>query len=574
VTPVSDDRGTPRADTPRDGDSRQSDGTRRAPAQTDRMARGERAQRQPGQGVDRQSGRRDGGATGRGGSQSQGESVDTGATTAGVLPDGPGVALLVLVTAGVVALGAALGYSVTLLGVLCATGVLGAAGVRAATRSGRTGTGVALLWVAAFVFAVTATLLMGESTGDAASLAAGLVVASGALLAPFAVLGSTVRLYGQGAGRRVVRRYLVGAVLLAGAALPLFLADQILSLGDGLLPPALAGSLASGSLARQVVVAIGVYGVGLFVGVRVARAFPAAVFVDSGEFDRVARVRATVERWYRYGLRAVWLYALLAMVLALFAAGTTTGWELTRAFLRVTAWPPAVVLVGTVTAGLAAVLGVVWLLRSVGGLSRASVVSVFLPVVTVAGLAVLVSTVFAEQTGSVADRFVRPSTVESFLVGVSVWEFTALTAGLFLASAVVFGVPTLVAGQRLGDESLAGVASAVLAVVVVVVVAVLAGRGLVVVAGVALATVVWEFGEFTTVASGELAAPSAGLSEGFGRLASVHAVATLAVAGGATLLAGLIYGVATGSALSTTVGTVVVIVTGIGIAALTLLLSG
>jgi len=533
------------------------------------MARGERAQRQPGQGVDRRSGRRNGGAAGRGEGQSQGESVDTGATTAGVLPDGPGVALLVLVTVGVVALGAALGYSVTLLGVLCATGALGAAGVRAATRSGRTGTGVALLWVAAFVFAVTATLLMGESTGDVASLAAGLVVASAALLAPFAALGSTVRLYGQGAGRRVVRRYLVGAVLLAGATLPLFLADQALSLGEGLLPPALADSLASGSLARQVVVAIGVYLVGLFVGVRVARAFPAAVFVDSGEFDRVARVRAAVERLYQYGLRVVWLYTLLTMVLALFAAGTTTGWELTRAFLRVTAWPPAVVLVGTVTAGLAAVLGVVWLLRSVGGLSRASVVSVFLPVVTVAGLAVLVSTVLAEQTGSVADGFVRPSTIESFLVGVSVWEFTALTAGLFLASAVVFGVPTLVAG-----ESLAGVASAVLAVVVVVVVAVLAGRGLVVVAGVALATVVWEFGEFTTVASGELAAPSVGLFEGFGRLASVHAVATLAVATGATLLAGLIYGVATGSALSTTVGTVVVIVTGVGIAALTLLLSG
>jgi hypothetical protein len=372
----------------------------------------------------------------------------------------------------------------------------------------------------------------------------------------------------------VVRRYLVGAVLLAGVALPLFLADQALSLGGGLLPPALTESLASGSLARRVVVAIGVYVLGLFVGVRVARAFPAAVFVDPTELGRVSRVRAAVERGYRYGLRAVWLYALLAMVLALFAAGNTTGWEPIRAFLRVTTWPPAVALVGVVTVALAAVLTTVWLLRSVGGLSRASVVSVVLPIVTVAVLAVLVSTVFAEQVGSFADRFVQPSTVESFLLGVSVWEFTALAAGLFLSSAVVFGVPTLVAGQRLGDESLAGVASAVLAVVVVVVVAVLAGRGLVVVAGVALATVVWEFGEFTTVASGELAAPSAGLSKGFGRLASVHAVATLAVAGGATLLATLIFGVATGTALSTTVGTVVVIVTGVGIAALTLLLSG
>jgi hypothetical protein len=481
--------------------------------------------------------------------------------------------VLGLVTVGIVALGGALGYGVGPLVGLCGTGTLGALGVRVATRNNRSGAGVALLWVAAFAFVVLSVVLMG-GPGGGGSLLAALVVAAAALLAPFAVLGSTVRLYGHGAGQRVVRRYVLGTLLLGGTAVVLVAGSRLWSLGWDVLPPALTGSLVSGSLVAQVATAVIVYGAALVVGVRVARAFPMAVVVEPAAFGRVRRTRAVVERAYYYGLRAVALYIAVAQVGLLLLAGSASETETLRGVLRATAPGSVVAAVGTVTAALAGVLVVLWLLRSVGGLSRAGVASVVLPPVVVGALAVAVSTTAAGRTGSFVDRFVEAELFEAFLVDVSPGVFVGLLAGLFLAGAIVFGVPTLVAGQGLGDESLAGIASAAGAVVLVVVVAILAGRGLVVVAGVALATVVWEFGEFATVASGELATPAGGLPDRFGRLASVHAVATLAVTGGAVVLAALVFVVATGSALSTTVGAAVVVLTGVGIAALTLLLSG
>jgi len=520
----------------------------------------------------RQSGAEPSGPPGDG--QTTGGRIDTGATTAGLLPDGPGLAVLGLVIVGIVALGVALGYSAGPLGLLCGTGTVGAAGVRVATRTNRSGAGVALLWVAAFAFAALSIALMGHSRGGLAPLLAALVVAAAALLAPFAVLGSTVRPYGHGAGRHVLRRYVLGTILLGGVAVALLVGSRLRSLGWDVLPPALADSLASGPLAARVAAAIIVYGAALVVGVRVARALPMAVVVEPAAFDRVRRTREAIERVYYYGLRALVLYTVAAQVGLLLLAGSASETATLRSILRATAPQSVVVAAGTVAAALAGVLVVLWLLRSVGGLTRAGVASVVLPPVAVGTLAVVVSTAAADRTGAFVDRFVEADVFEPFLVDVSPGVFVGLLAVLCLASAVVFSVPTLVAGQGLGDESLAGIASAAGAVVLVVAVAVLAGRGLVVVAGVALATVVWEFGEFATVASGELAAPAGGLPDGFDRLAAVHAVATLALIGGAVVLGALVFVVATGSALSTTGGAAVVVLAGVGIAALILLLSG
>jgi hypothetical protein len=491
-----------------------------------------------------------------------------------LLPDVPGAVLCTLVSAGLVTLGVALGYGAGALAVLCGTGAVGALGVRLAADGERGAVGVALLWVAAFVFAAVTTVLMGQSASGFRSLLAALAVGSAALLAPFAVLGSTVRLYGHGAGRQVTRRYLLGTLLLSGAAVALLVGTRVWGLGWDALPPAVTYSLVSGSLVRQTVVAVLVYAAALAVTVRAARSVPMAVFVESTAFDRVRRAREQVDVVSNRGRQVLGGYVAVAAVLVVFASGEGPLSEPARSVLQVATAPPLVAAVATPTALLAGVLVVAWLLRSVGRLSRRAVAEVLVPPAAVTALAAVVATVVPGPVGGTLDGVVRPDLFESFLRDVSLGVFAGLLAVLFLASAVVFAVPTLVAGQRLGDNSLAGVASATLAVVLVVVVAVLAGRGLVVVAGVALAVVLWEFGEFVTVASGELATPSAGLPDGFGRLASVHAVATLVVAAGATLLAALVFAVATGSALSTTAGAVAILVAGVGIAALTLLLSG
>ena len=499
--------------------------------------------------------------------------VDTGATTAGLLPDGPGVALLVLVAGGVLVLGAALGYGMGPLAALCGAGALGAFGVRAAT-DGRGATGVALLWVTALVFAAAAAVVLGESGGGLGALLAGLGVASGALLAPCAVLGSTVRLYGHGAGQRVVRRYLLGTLLLGGVSAAVLVGAWLWSLGRETLPAVLTRPTLAESLAQQVVVAILVYGVGLVVTVRAARRFPVGVLLKASAFDRVVEARANVERAYRYGLWALGVYVVAAHVGLLVLASTEDELGTLRATLRASASRPLVVGLGAATAVLAGVLFVLWLLRSVGDLSRAAVAEVILPPAVVAVLATALVSLVPEPTGAVLDGLVAQTVFESFLTGVGPGVLVGALAVLFVASAVVFAVPTVVAAQGLGDESLAGIASATLAVVLVVVVAIAAGRGLVVVGGVALAAAVWEFGEFVTVASGELAVPSRGLPEGFGRLASVHAVATLAVTAGGVVFAALVFAVAAGTSLSTTAGTVALVVTGVGIAALTRLLNG
>ena len=500
--------------------------------------------------------------------------ANTDATTAGLLPDGPGVALLALAAGGVVAVGVALGYCPVALGALCLTGALGALGVRAATRDGRGAFGVALLWVAAVAFAALTVVLAGESVAGTQSLGAVLVVASATLLAPFGLLGSTVRLYGHGAGRRVVRRYLVGTLLLAGVAVALFVGSWLLSRGWDLLPPVAVSELVSGTLVRRLAVAATVYWAGLFVGVRAVRAAPVAVFVAAGSFDRVRQARTTVEQLYRYGLGVVVLYVAVALVgLGFVAEGGTAGRAVER-LLRASTWPPGVAAVGTATAVLAALLVIVSLSRSVGGLTRAAVAEVVLPPAVVGGVAVLAATVAAAPLGGRVDAIAGTALAEAFLTAVSPAWLVGLLAVLFLVSAAVFATPTLVAATGLGDESLAGIASAALAVVLLVLVAVLAGQGFVAIAGVALAALVWEFGEFATVAAGELGAPDGRPPDGFARLASVHAVTTLVVTAGAAVLAGLVFVTATGTALSTTAGTVVLVVTGLGVGALVLLLNG
>jgi hypothetical protein len=498
------------------------------------------------------------------------------------LPDRVGFALLALVTGVVVTLGASLGFGAVDLLVLCALGTAGAFSVRERTAGQRLWGvgGVTLLWVVALGFVVLLALLVTQSFalfGNPIPVA--LVTAAAALLAPFGVLGSTVRLYGHGAGQGVLGRYLRGTVLLVGIAVALLAGTLLWSfVTDAVVVSASADGVPElPAMLGQVLVAVVVYALALVVGIRVVRQFPAAVLVPPTGFARVERARATAETVYRRARLGLLVSVVLVFVMI---AGQRPSARPVRRALYLATLPSVVTLIAGVVVVLALGLTALWLLRQAGGLTDRRIAEIVVPPVVFTLLVGLVSGLFTDAMNQAVERqlarvFGPRAGIYEFLAGQSLTVLLVLLALALLCSAVVLSVPTLVAAQWLGDESLAGVASSVLALVALLGVTLATEQGgAVVVVGVVAAAVVWELGEYTTVAAGELGTEGAPLPGGFGRLASVHTVVTLVVALGGAGLTLAFLAVSGATVLPTGAAALVVALAGVGSAALTLLLIG
>lgn len=525
----------------------------------------------------------------------------TGASTIGLLPDTVGVVLLGVVTGTVLVFGSQLGYSTDSMALIVASGVAAALGVRIAAtgRSRNLVVGVTTLWLSALAFTGgTVLVVAGQAASGIAAAVVVPVVAAAALLGPFGVVSNTIRTYGQGAGSAVLRRYLIGTVILAGLVCTLGAVSVFRLLGAEVvfapLPGASERLAVLDSLPARVTVAIVVY-TGAFLTLPWAvRSFPAEVFVRVTHLDRLTAVRRSVATVFRYGVRLVFAYmgvAALAAV-ALAAPDDLTGsaddavdllLAIAVPITRAGASRTAIITVTSATVLLVAGIVTLGRLRDLGTVSGANVAEAVVPPAILFLIVLGFWTGFADQlplatVETQLAAFVDPgSLVYQVTTGRPWLVLLGLGTLAILASGLVLAVPVAIAGGIPGDESLTGIIASVASLTVLVIVAVFEGESLLlIVLGVGSVAVVWELGEYATVAAGELRSQgrSSTLPAGFATLLSIHALVTLFVAAvGAAVVVGLTT-VAVGATLPITAALPAILATVVGLAALMLLLTG
>lgn len=525
----------------------------------------------------------------------------TGASTAGLLPDTVGIVLLATVAGTILVYGSQFGYSIRPLALVVASGIAAALGVRiaAAERSGHLVVGITILWLSALAFTGgTALLVIRQASSGIFATAPVPVVASAALLGPFGIVSNTIRTYGHGTGSAILRRYLIGTVLLTilvgGFGTVTFL--RLLGVELILAPLPGASELLSilESLPARVAIATIVYTGAFLTLPRAIRSFPVEAFIRVNHLDQLTAFRQSVKTVSRVGVQLVFVYLIVGVVTLVASAApadlsASQGGAvdallaftepITRAGASQTpliavALPTIIVVVGLISLG--------WL-RDLGTVSGAAVAESVLPPVILFALVLGVATAFADQLPLTA---VEPQLAAVADPGSPVYELITGSPRLILlglgtlavlTSGLVLSIPVALAGAAPGDESLVGIIASVVSLTVLVVVAVFQGGSLgLILLGVGGAAIVWELGEYATVAVGELQSQdeSKTLPAGFMTLLSVHALVTLCVTAiGAAVAIGL-----TMAAVSATLPLVValpaVLATVIGLAALMLLLTG
>jgi hypothetical protein len=516
---------------------------------------------------------------------------DTRASTVGILPDSIAAGLFGVVTVGILLLGTTLGFGLLHLLALCLSGLVAALGIRigSSNDSARIVVGVSLLWVGALGVTGTTALLAAQPVEGlvAASAFAPLAVAIAALLGPVGIVGSTVMLYGHGVGRLVLRRYFFGTLVLVGIAVLMLIAfavgDSGLGFVTGLVPSLGSGSAETGDVLPRAILGLLIYTILRYVTYRASEAFPAAVFVSPAEFEQVAAARTRIEGLYQTAKYALVAYVgLLVALIVLSIAGQDSLAGFIRLGLHLLALPALLTLASLTIVLLAFLLGVLRVLRSAKGLTEGAMAEILVPPVAVfllSGLVVLLAgdvatTIVEEQLSGVASPG-KP--IYGLLTVEPTVSLLLLTALALVSTAIILSIPTVLAGKTPGDASLAGIAASVLGLTILLILVILADAHVaIILTGVVIAAVVWEFGEYAMVAAGELwdRSGSEGFPNGFTRLASIHVVSTLVVVIAGLGVAGIALAMAGGSAIPVAPAVFIVISSGIAIAALTYLLTG
>lgn len=525
----------------------------------------------------------------------------TKASTVGLLPDTVGFVLLGVVVGTLLVFGTQLGYPIEALALIAASGITAALGVRIAAteRSRNLVVGVPLLWLSALGYTGgTVLLLVHHPPPGAMAALARVAVASAGLLAPFGVVSNTVQTYGQGAGSAVLRRYLVGTVVLVLLVAGLGAVSVLQVLGADVVFAPLPGAeevlAVFRSLPARVTVALVVYTAAVLTFPWLVRSFPAEVFVPVTDLNRLTAVREFAETVSRYGLGLVSVYLVVSM-LAAFALAVPDDLSGSRAdavefLLAVTVPVTRAGASQTVVTAVAAVTGLVVVgvitlgrLRDLRSVSGAAIAEAVVPPAILFALVAGSATVLAGRipVGPLERQlalFAAPgSPVYEIITGRLRLVLLGLGTLAILVSGLVLALPVVIAGATPGDESLAGLTASVVSLATLVVIAIFEGTSLaLVLVGVAGAAVVWELGEYATVAAGELRTPSraGGFPAGFTTLLSIHAIVTLCIAVTGAAVAVALTTVAIGVTLPLVVALPAVVATVAGLAALMLLLTG
>lgn len=520
------------------------------------------------------------------------------ASHAGTIPTAIGAGLWIVTVTGIAALTTILGYNPALILGIALAGTFAGVGVRTATTDGfmRTGIGISALWCAALLFTGTAGTLLTMHATSLGDVILTTMVAVGALLVPFGLLTSTVKSYGHGAGTRVLHRYLVGTALLAGFGV-LVLAWTIL---PSLVPStstilgwvqSLFG-LTTGSEIPTSVVALVVYIIAQGVTEKTVAVVPTEILSPPNTDTDGAEYKQTILAASSYASHFITIYVvslILAAALPAVSLGIPPGVKgglLTVASSIVTVWsyPPLVQAVGILTVLQLAFMGFIVATEKATSWSGIEIAEAAIPPAAFVGM-VMVALHGAGGSGMVVEALKESAFATTFP---GVMSFTASTsatplvlAGVIaalIASGVMFSMPTMLAVFSPGDQSLTGITAAVIGVAGITVAAVLgAGSTVAIIGGVALTAVLWELGEYTTIAAGEIqpATTHQGTEQpSISPVVAVHAVTTVVVAAlgmalavAATTLSGI-------PTLSLSAAAGFLIVASLGIAIVVYLLTG
>lgn len=497
----------------------------------------------------------------------------------GTLPAAVAVVLFVLASGTVVGLARQMGVEMSAIGLALAAGVIAGGGVRIAISNQDRGIWIAIavcvLWAGSLTFVGGLAVGLSQSVIGFQPLASAFTAISVAFLVPYGIVGGATQRFGRGAATYALRRYAIGTGVLSVMVVFLALASQFNTGVDTAVTVLSQVRVPTGvPLDNEIVrmwVNCGLMIASVIASRQIISRIPLEVFVGVDGVSTVTTVRRST--------RKAGTYILLALLIAPFVGTVLSEADLPVTYLPVDRLAELILglSAGVFTTTFASVVGVVSgtivvvkLLKTITNINPRAVVEYVIPPLIVATGGYLVVSTFSEQiaelTTDSTTELIPGLTVQRLVQSIQspyagnpelpIVLTLALVVVALIVSAVVLLLPSLlVTGMSSGRRgSLVGVASAAsgLAVLVITAAATGAGTGLVI-GGVVGAVVVWEFGEYSLVAAGELTAKmnqtrgQVTSAAGIGKLLTVHGVIVGlisclggAAAGGALMAASVI----------------------------------
>ena len=521
-------------------------------------------------------------------SQDSAENQNSGAraSTIGALPDSVGGFLLATIIIGIVLMGTALGFSPAILMVIITSGLLSAAGIRGAVTTHLLTTvgGIASLWIGAILFTLgTAALVI-----DTQAVTIPVIVAAVTALAPFGILGNTIQSYGHGTGRRLLAQFTAGNILLAVIVLLISLGTAYYGITISTLSTtfdtAVGGVGDTGPWVR-IGTAILLYTTFLYTVWKTAHNFPFEALSTPSDIDRLRKARDSIDRIHFYTRFLILAYAITGLVVFEQLAGNNSvrGAETTLTVLDILAHPNLLLIIAVVTGSLLIVLVIVTTTRKLSVITGLDIVKISVPPLVLLTLGVAATTIFANE---ITDAFLTYFSSEMTESGTIFYSLLTATPPLIIlvllpvalvCTAIVFSIPSVIATMAFGDASFAGITAATLSLTVFVTVAALTNASFIlVVIGVGLAAVVWEIGEYSTVAMGEIKSPAttAAVPEDFTSIVVLHTAITAVVAFIGVILASVTVIAFSGITVTEPVATFALVLCSIALGTILLVLSG
>lgn len=502
---------------------------------------------------------------------------EEGTTRSGTIPTSTGILLLIVAVSASFIVGVTAGFPAVAVGAITVGGILAGIGVRlsASNRLLPATVGAVLLWVGAIAALADTGILLLNIHDSRLVRTIGIVYSIGAALVPFCLIAGMHRDFGYGLGASVIARYFAGVAILGLLTTPFLFPAALQATGD--LSSVDIGTGASPGELIGVILGLVLFILAVW-GVRHAiKVFPVEPFVAPDHLSRAVNARTMLTGLLGYGwYLAIGIFGVyLAASRGAAIAGVPAGEPAAQLIVTVLTHVAFLVITGAVLAGSLAIIATVRFVQRARTITPSQVAATLTPPLLTTAIS---WTIVLGPGDAIAERI--ESNVETATGQTSgvLPEFAAnypavvilltVTAALLVVG-FAFLLPSYVVRRNVGDPGLVGVTGGVVSLVVVVGIgAVTAAPAPIVVLGALAAVFVWELGEFSIVAAGELRLDShrRTMPRGYGTLATVHVLVVGGIVAAAASIAAASTLIASGIALTTATTMTVIVLCGIALA--------